>query len=85
MNYFGVAGLSATRNSAALAATGVPFLVWNWVAIGVALMVVGGVLTIGTRLLPRVALDPVQDASGRYHLRLTRNGRPWARRAKAGS
>ena len=45
MNYFGVAGVSATRNAAALAATGVPFLVWNWVAIGVALMVLGGVLT----------------------------------------
>jgi hypothetical protein len=79
MNYFGVAGASAARRSA-LAATGVPLAVTHWAMLGMALIVFGGVLMIGARLAPRVAVDPVQDASGSYRLRLTLNGKPLGRR-----
>lgn len=75
MNYFGVAGASASRRSA-LAATGVPLVLTHWVMLGLALLVLGGVLMVAARLAPRFALDPVQDADGGYRLRLTRNGVP---------
>ncbi len=65
------------KAATALAFTGAPIAVMNWVAVGVALFVLGGLLTVAARLVPRVAVDPIQGEGGNYRLRLTRNGRPF--------
>jgi hypothetical protein len=76
VNYFGIGGQSAVRGSAALASTGVPLAIMHWTIIGVALMVLGGVLLVAGRLAPRFAFEPVQDSTGAYRMRFTRNGVP---------
>jgi hypothetical protein len=73
MNYSGIGAQSVTRR-AALAATGVPFAVMHYALIGVAIMVLGGVFMIAGRLAPRFAYEPIQDRTGKYRMRFTRNG-----------
>jgi hypothetical protein len=60
----------------ALAYTGAPMAVMSGVSWGVALVMLGGLLTAAARLAPRIAVEPIQGRSSRYRLRLTRNGKP---------
>ena len=54
---------------AAAAATGLSWLL--------AVAVVLGVLAMIGRYVTRIAIEPLQDRTGRYRLYLTRNGHPW--------
>ncbi len=54
---------------AAAAATGLSWLL--------AVSVVLGVLAMIGRYVTRIAIEPLQDGTGRYRLYLTRNGHPW--------
>lgn len=56
---------------AAAAATGLSWL------LAVAVAVVLGVLAMLGRYVTRIAIEPLQDRTGRYRLYLTRNGHPW--------
>lgn len=40
------------------------------------IIIIAGVLIAISRLAPRFALEPVPDETGKYHVRLTLNGRP---------
>jgi hypothetical protein len=81
MPYYGISGARAVTGGAAaggagLASTGVPFAVTNALMIALALIVLGGLLLVALRLLPRYAWEPIQGEDGMYRMRFTKNGRP---------
>jgi hypothetical protein len=65
MSYPGIDAAGASRRSA-LALTGLPLVVSLWVAAGIALALADGVLSLGGRLLPQSATDPLRAALARY-------------------
>jgi hypothetical protein len=67
---------STGQIAGSLAFTGTPIVAMHWVAVGVALFVIGSLAMVAARLLPRFAFDPIQGGDRRYQLRFTKNGHP---------
>ncbi|MBM0224281.1 MULTISPECIES: hypothetical protein [Micromonospora] len=64
------------KTGAGISVAGVSLAAYQLTWLAVALVVAGGVLFTAAKLFPRVAVEPVPDASGRTRMRMTLNGRP---------
>jgi hypothetical protein len=64
------------KTGVGLSIAGITLTVYQLTWFTIALVVAGGALITASRLIPRIAIEPVPGEHGRAKVRLTRNGHP---------